>query len=87
MKKLIYKGLYVALLRLTNRFNIRLFAKYKILLGTALLLILSSCIRGGEREKDVEITCYDVAPSQRSVQTETGKPSPQSGNPINISDI
>ena len=56
MKIILYKGLYATLLKLTNRFNIRLLLKYKILLGTALLLIMSSCVK--EKEDAPEISCY-----------------------------
>ena len=62
MKTFIYKGLYAVLLKLSNHFNSRLLSKWKILLGTTLLIILSACLRGGEREKEIDNpTCYDPA--------------------------
>jgi len=68
MKILIYKGLYATLLKLSNRFNIRLLSKYKILLGTALLVITSSCSKGGEKEGEIENppTCYLIGPTAQS---------------------
>ena len=65
MKILIYKGLYATLLKLSNRFNIRLLSKYKILLGTALLVITSSCVKGGEREVEEGPMCY-MPPNEQS---------------------
>ena len=80
MKTIIYKGLYNTLLKLSNRFNIRLISKYKILLGTALLLIMSSCAKEKEKEEEIEIptcydmpvTCYLVGPTQESGRGDGG---------------
>ncbi len=64
MKTVIYKGLYNTLLILTNRFNIRLLSRYKILIGIALLVLLSSCHKEKEeKEKEPPVTCYLVGPS------------------------
>ena len=80
MKTVIYRGLYAMLLKLTNRFNIRLLSKYKILLGTALLVMMSSCIKGGEKEEEIEgPTCY-LPPE--STQIDTAKPSPPAENQL-----
>jgi len=65
MKIMIYKGLYATFLKLTNWFNIRLLSKYKILIGTALLVIMSSCCKEIEKEEEPpEITCYLPVPPQ-----------------------
>ena len=57
MKKIILKGLYASFLKLTNWFNIRQLSKVKILIGTALLVLMSGCCK--EKEDEPEITCYD----------------------------
>jgi hypothetical protein len=74
MRKVLYKSLYSILLTLTNLFRSRLLSKYKIFLGTALLIIMSSC---SKKEKEEEIpdgpTCYLPAEPQESVIPEPTK--------------
>ena len=60
MKKTVYKGLYAVLLRLTNSFNNRLLSRYKIFLGTTLLLLMSNSCK---KDNEPEIMCYDMPPS------------------------
>ena len=72
MKKLIYKSLYEVISLILSRFNIRLLTKFKLYLGIALLVIVSSCSKKDDEIKDDEgPTCYIIAePPQESAKTE-----------------
>ena len=77
MKKTVYKGIYAILLRLTNRFNSRLLSKYKIILGAALLMLMSSCVKEKEERQELEeVTCYLVG------LQETEQPRPEQTDSI-----
>ena len=54
MKKLIYKGLYEITSLVSNRFSIRLLTKFKLYLGIALLVIVSSCSKSDSEIIDDE---------------------------------
>lgn len=58
MKRIIYKALYSCTLALSNRMSSRLLSKFKMILGTALLLLMSSGSCSKEEEPEV-ITCYE----------------------------
>ncbi len=85
MKKLIYKGLYQMLLTLSNQFSNRFLTKCKIFLGTSLLVITSSCDKGGDDEP--ELMCYDPMPPQKTEEIEFQVPSPPAEDQINFTDI
>ena len=61
MKRIIYKALYSCTLALSNRMSSRLLSKFKMILGTALLLLMSS--GSCSKEDEPEVTCYDTAPT------------------------
>ncbi|MDR2918975.1 MAG: hypothetical protein LBV72_06390 [Tannerella sp.] len=55
MKKAIYQKLYDCLTILSDRFSNRLLTKVKIALGTALIVLTSSCSNDSD---EPEVTCY-----------------------------
>ena len=59
MKKTIYQRLYHILSYLSNRFNNRYLTKYKVLLGTS-LLVLMNLSTGCKR--NARVSCYEVPP-------------------------
>jgi hypothetical protein len=75
MKKIIYKGLYDLLVRLSNRFNSQLLSKCKILLGIALLVVMSGCNKEKEEnrepEEEPEIWCYAFGPPRTITNTKS----------------
>lgn len=61
MKKAIYQGLYQTLLFLSNHLNSKLVIKYKVLLGTSLLLLINACQMSKKNNSNF-VTCYDPSP-------------------------
>lgn len=70
MKKAVYQGLYRVLLFLSNHFNSKLIIKYKVLLGTSLLVFFNSC---DEKDK-IEVMCYDPVVIEDTTTVQTAKP-------------
>ena len=58
MKKVLYQSLYRVLLFLSNHLNSKLIIKYKVLLGTSLLVFFNSC----SKKDKPQIMCYDPSP-------------------------
>ena len=74
MKKTIYQGLYRVLLFLSNHLNSKLIIKYKVLLGTSLLVFFNSC----DKKEEIEVTCYlPVIEDTTTVQTAKPDESPK----------
>lgn len=77
MKKVIYQSLYRIFLPLSNHFNNRFFVKCKVLLGTALIVLTSSCSKDDD---EPEIMCYDPAPPKETAEVRPVTP-PSSEEP------
>ena len=56
MKKAIYKVLYLLFVRLSNLFNSRLLSKSILYLGTALLILSSSC----SKDNNADLTQKEI---------------------------
>ena len=70
MKKTIYQNLYRVLLFLSNHLNSKLIIKYKVLLGTSLLVFFNSC----DKKDKIEIMCYDPVVVEDTTTVQTVKP-------------
>jgi len=82
MRKIIYRFSYDVLLTLSNRFKSRLLSRYKIFLGTALLVLLSSCSKKENEEAEEEgPLCYLPPAPQETAISE----SIHAGNQIDFS--
>lgn len=73
MKKSVYHSLYQVFLSLSNHFNNRFFVKCKILLGTTLIVLTSSCSK--DEDDEPELMCYDPAPPKETVEINPLPPS------------
>ena len=88
MRKVIYRFSYDVLLTLTNRFKSRSLSRYKIFIGTALLVLLSGCHKKEiEEVEDESSLCYaPPEPPQESVISASDRSSLQNVNQIAFSD-
>ena len=61
MRKNLYQRLYQILLFLSNHLNSKLIVKYKVLIGTSLLLLINACQMSKKNNSNF-VTCYDPSP-------------------------
>jgi len=59
MKRIVYQGLYRILAFLSNRFDNKHLKKYKIVLGTSLLVLTSAC-QSPKKDSPGEVSCYEM---------------------------